>query len=446
MAISEYLPAKLSSVLTDSNAPIELTFGRFYEIVESVADADRFSIAIHTLNSLNKLDATNNLDSQVFPWRKFEQKSKSSENDYGGQRLSFYLNAEYIIRQLYRDVSIDIHPFLSHWVEFIDNLEAGQSNAPKASTDGGKESVLDDKVVTQIRGSFVKCILNDCISEYVRFCPAEMQAAFENNVAASHVDTGRFRQVLEESGIWDQPTPGDTAGPSRANNGDRQLQLSSETTDELGFIAPATSSSAGMIEVTKNQSSKSQVQDLEVDDALKMVEEFGNGTAARPIVAGIVESLGKALQNRVTEPDILAALTRLPVDIFSLDLLNTLIGKNLIPDVPWLIHGYFAHAFRQVESMAVPQPGDIMSYADPSNSSRGTHEQARAVELLILFIRDLLRRNVMSLQELFFEVQEFRVRYIYIPQARAFSAEMLPATKAIEAAIFGDDFASWSQG
>lgn len=46
--------------------------------------------------------------------------------------------------------------------------------------------------------------------------------------------------------------------------------------------------------------------------------------------------------------------------------------------------------------------------------------QIRAIKLLVLFIRNLIRKGVVGPEEIFFEIREICVRYIWIREVREF--------------------------
>jgi hypothetical protein len=50
----------------------------------------------------------------------------------------------------------------------------------------------------------------------------------------------------------------------------------------------------------------------------------------------------------------------------------------------------------------------------------GREEQIRAVKLLIMFMKNLLRKDMLPIQELAFDLEEIFVRYIWIAEVREF--------------------------
>ncbi|KAF2748906.1 hypothetical protein M011DRAFT_341484 [Sporormia fimetaria CBS 119925] len=133
-------------------------------------------------------------------------------------------------------------------------------------------------------------------------------------------------------------------------------------------------------------------------------------------------------------------LTHLPLTIPALDLLNSLLSSKALSTPPLdtqrIITSYLQHSLRQIEAMNTHVPAAPSLYSsDPESSSstlrtnnlssspgseetgymeRGRDAQVRAVKLLVLFMRSLLRNKWMSGKELAFEIQEICWRYLFI--------------------------------
>lgn len=150
------------------------------------------------------------------------------------------------------------------------------------------------------------------------------------------------------------------------------------------------------------------------------------------------------LQRLHTSPaDALHTLTRLPITLESLELLNTVLTsddtcKELGTEPADLVREYLQRSLRRVERAdnARQQPLTVPGYPSlPSGSTSAADDeengldelvdreaQIRAIKLLVLFIRNLIRKGVVGPAEIFFEIREICVRYIWIREAREFRA------------------------
>ena len=112
-------------------------------------------------------------------------------------------------------------------------------------------------------------------------------------------------------------------------------------------------------------------------------------------------------------------LKDLPVDLQSLELINSLLFSGSLDDYDptSFVQDYIQHALRCIEHLGPDAENSQDASALASGSGR-RDDQLRAIKLLILFIRNLLTRNVLSLQTSYFELQEICVRFIWVKEVR----------------------------
>jgi hypothetical protein len=130
---------------------------------------------------------------------------------------------------------------------------------------------------------------------------------------------------------------------------------------------------------------------------------------------------------------VIHALTRLPIDLTSLNLLTNLLTSPIFQSME--LNGvsitceYIQHSLRTIERMtAGSSASDVDGYSDASASEQsldsippgGREEGIRAVKLLVIFLRSLLRRGTVAYQDLYFDIEEICVRYIWIKEVREF--------------------------
>lgn len=154
-----------------------------------------------------------------------------------------------------------------------------------------------------------------------------------------------------------------------------------------------------------------------------------NPTLARKIVA-LLLSEGTSSTRR---SEVLSTLSFLPVTLPTLDLLNRIITQSRLltkDEASLLLHGFLANAIRSAEAMAESASAAATAAAAAgydeyettgniaSSGGGGRRAQTRTVTLLCLFITSLLRGGIVEAQEVYYEVQELGVRFVWVKEAR----------------------------
>ena len=146
---------------------------------------------------------------------------------------------------------------------------------------------------------------------------------------------------------------------------------------------------------------------------------------------------------RVSPEECFHWLVRLPVNLKALDFIN----KVVTSDIPAkferkpadLARDFLQHALRKIENMNgsgsdTPRSHSPLLSDSPRSASRffpagsagdvhaSKEDMIRAIDLLIVFLRNVISRAVLNLDEAFLDVNEICVRYIWLPQVRDFRA------------------------
>ncbi len=154
------------------------------------------------------------------------------------------------------------------------------------------------------------------------------------------------------------------------------------------------------------------------------------------------------------DPDYtLHQLTHLPVELPALELWNGLLASKtldgLVQDTSTVVCDFIQHGLRGIESALEPYDGsptvlsayggsdfddELGSGDDDSRSSRSSAHavlvdrsadgQGRIIRLMVLFVRNLLRKRLVDQSALFFELQELCVRYLWVPEVRDLRAAL----------------------
>ncbi|OCL07480.1 hypothetical protein AOQ84DRAFT_57952 [Glonium stellatum] len=295
-------------------------------------------------------------------------------------RLAAILNCEYQLYKLNEATPLRHNPFLSHWVEVVQRWEKALAEAPNQESKGHLgERNIEWRQIYRTRIEFVKAILSSHnLPRFFSQSPKSLHASLQS-WSIPNFDTSTFITILEDEGIYEKTAARETALPSSS----RPHKERQNTTQVL-------------------------LSHLESSPA-----------TAIPI------------------------LTRLPLDLPSLDLLTkllqnrTLEGLSIDP-VP-VIRDYVQHSLRLVERMSFSR-SDFSTYSSFASERREgnenmdnedqigttpTHDreaQIRAVKLLLLFIRNLIRKALLPPEDIYFEIQEICVRYVWIKEVREFRA------------------------
>jgi len=149
------------------------------------------------------------------------------------------------------------------------------------------------------------------------------------------------------------------------------------------------------------------------------------------------------IELRMSPDTAIPTITHMPLDIPSLEIITSLLEKRVFEELSIeplpVLRDYIQHSLRLIEKMGLPAP---RISSDPSSSNSGggpsdafneqdsdevpSHDreaQVRAVKLILLFIRNLVvHKKLLPPQEIYYEINEICVRYIWLKEVREFRA------------------------
>ncbi|KAF2644081.1 hypothetical protein P280DRAFT_224411 [Massarina eburnea CBS 473.64] len=289
--------------------------------------------------------------------------------------LSVLINCEYRLFVLNESTPLRNNPFLSHWVEAIQRLEQPATERVAISDDGISTSHLN-----RMRVEFIKALLRACdSSQFAQKSPRQLCVAFDGS-GKSSFDLRPYISMLEEEEIYERtPEPHESRNTSPKGN------------------SPALPQEA---------------------------------TATRPKLNDFQQWKQNLISRLQTEPEVaIPELTHLPIELSSLDFLTTLLQEgtlqSLAIDPAPVISDYIQHALRLTEKMGEPPSSSSPESSSVNGGSEqvidhGREAQTRAVKLLLLFIRNLIRKALVGMEAIYFEIQEICVRYVWIKEVREF--------------------------
>ncbi|KAF1951227.1 hypothetical protein CC80DRAFT_425074 [Byssothecium circinans] len=290
--------------------------------------------------------------------------------------LSILVNCEYSLFALNQSTPLRNNPFLSHWVEAIQRLEQPVTERTTRSD----EAIVSSNVHT-VRAELIKSLLQaGNTSQLGQKCPKQLYNEVIESPRTSSFDLRPYIRMLEEEDIYER-TPEPPEPQNVSSQGDSTMP------------SPETG---------PTRSKLSDFQQWKQD-------------------------LISRLQ---TEPEVaIPELTHLPIELSSLDFLTTLLQEGTLEalaiDSAPVISDYMQHALRLTEQMGEPpSPTEAGSSGLNDGSEQvadyGREAQTRAVKLLLLFIRNLIRKALVGMEAIYFEIQEICVRYVWIREVREF--------------------------
>jgi hypothetical protein len=284
----------------------------------------------------------------------------------GWALLAEFLHCEY---QLYRaniQTPLRYNPWLSHWVEVVQT-EQTKFNISSSNGQASQSSPTLDEI-RKTRAEFVKTILEDYSSlQEEHRTPAALFQELGSS-PSKLFDLAPYIHMLEEEGIYEpfnNSIKESSTAPSRDEN-------------KVSLQQDSIPSRADLLVALK-------------DDHLAALDQ----------------------------------LTALPINLKSLELINSLLFSGALDDYdpPILMHNFIQQALRKIESRDTVTTNQDIAMT-PASMNVDLDEQARAVKLLVLFMRNLISRNVVNPQAIFFEIQEICVRFIWVKEVRDFRNEL----------------------
>ncbi|KAF2126852.1 hypothetical protein P153DRAFT_263925, partial [Dothidotthia symphoricarpi CBS 119687] len=297
--------------------------------------------------------------------------------------LALLVNCELRLWRLNENTPLRHNPFLTHWVDAL--LPWAASSAAR-----GRAHATEPGITTEMmfltRVGLIKAMLHranrhEDSSEFCGTSPRDLYNAFVRTPTQVYLDSqpfdiAPFLRMLVEEGILE---------PEATPDGHETLPTPPST------AAPTPSETYGSPRLNDFQQWK--------QDILEKLQ-----TAPVPTVLEI---------------------THLPLELSYLDFLTTLLVDHALEeksiDPEPVITSYIQHSLRSIEQMGRPPgSGPVVQGSAGEVVDHGREAQSRAVKLLLLFVRNLIRKELVGAQVLYFEIQEICVRYVWIKEVREF--------------------------
>jgi hypothetical protein len=320
------------------------------------------------------------------------------------ETLAAITNSEYRLWILNAQTPLHQNPFLVHWVETIQRLEteAKSHNGQAATHDISAEDVAATRL-----GMIKRLLRGQDTSILASQTPRQLYNARH---ARTPFDVQPYVRMLEDAGIY-EPSP--------------SLSSSVEAQPKVTYHALPT------------------VDGETTTEPIKKEEESNNNAPRKLTFQQWKDDLLSRLKTDPTSA--FEDLTHLPIALPALDFLTTLITNHTLDvanlesidsiDSKLVVTTYIQHALRLVEYMG--QPSDAHTHIDPPRQTnigididtsmldRGREAQSRAIRLLLLFMKNLIKRGLVGVEPtdditLYYEIQEICVGYVWMREVREF--------------------------
>lgn len=292
--------------------------------------------------------------------------------------LAVTINSEYQLWLTNAHTPLKQNPFLSHWVEALERL--GWPDIQGVDVRSALGNISKD-TMKMVRVLLIRALLlGKNASDWASYSPAMVALELLSERPDPSFDLQTYVRMLEDEGIYEKtPEPEASAAPiTRDHNSNAHTPAGTE---------------------------------LSPEEALQKQKE------------DILRELKEEPQTAIFD------ITRLPITLTHLDFLTTILTdrtleKHSIDPAP-VITQYIQHALRTVERMdKPPSPSSEVATEQVRSNGEvleyGKEAQGRCILLLLLFIKSLIRKQVVELDVLFYEIAEITVRYVWIKEVRDF--------------------------
>ncbi|KAF2759143.1 hypothetical protein EJ05DRAFT_334334 [Pseudovirgaria hyperparasitica] len=378
MEISETIAERLESLLSDVCSSFADTSSKFKDIRNAARGG-----------STDAPDVTENFQDALLLKQKLdllEAGAVTGSCEPSLPILARILHCEYLLYSIYAETPMRYNPFLSHWVEVIQRLDR-KPESMEISKITSKS--MSWPLIHRVRVLLVQQILHaDTLMRISHQSPRDLLETL-SELELMHFVLDDFVRILEDEDIYER-------------------SQSPEAQSTTGSTAQSS------YKISTGSQSNSQI-DIPIDNTKE----------------GILRRIKESSHPVETADKIIA---RLPVDLNTLELLTGLLQngtlESLRVDSLNPIRNYIQHGLRHIEKMGQRQtviPDTSLYESNDSIQEQGEvgrEAQRRSVKLLVLFMRNLVRKALIPPEELYYEIQEICVRYMWIREVRDFRAFM----------------------
>lgn len=328
-------------------------------------------------------------DQSLRLWNTLNTYENKAKTEPSWRVLAVLTGCEFALWRLNAKTPLKHNPFLIHWVEAIQRLgkQGTQNNTGTTNGTGVGKGITSDEIAT-VRAEWIRrLLLTTDTDASISSTPRQIYHEVVKLGKRKPFNIEPYQRMLVEQGIWD-----------------------------------------GMPDASHAVTAKKETSSVA---ASKRKLDQPRPDASKHWKTKLLDSLTEQPDDAIQE------LTRLPLELPYLDFLTTLLADRMLEqhaiDPAPVITSYIQHALRLIETMEAPPPNagqdsngvDTVAWSASDTNGileYGKEAQGRYVRLLLLFIKSLMRKNLLGAEVLYFEIQEICVRYVWLKEVRDFRA------------------------
>ncbi|KAF2140652.1 uncharacterized protein K452DRAFT_299382 [Aplosporella prunicola CBS 121167] len=343
--------------------------------------------------------------------------------------LIHFMYSNWQLYQLQQGTALKYHPILPYWVStvlrwddkagFGLSLETGITKAPPKS--------VRIRVARYIK--HILTVLQRSVNDPTAMVlpPAHPRIREGKDDLTPNFDISYFVNVLDEQGVpwrsWYERMLPDAAislNLANAYPSAEYYRFHLTHLDNESILAAAKDNPLMAELDSAQQDSQDTIGLLEDGSVVSPDASFPTSAPPRKEIDNAGEITQLARHDSMQAQQI---LVNLPIDVKSMEIINTILAAQAtnnatVPplDKTVIASGYIQHGLRSLERT----PSDATSPLEPYSPADDPAEKARKVRLLVLFLKNLVKRNLVPPGDLNLDMQEICVRYAAIKEVRDF--------------------------
>ncbi|KAK0659691.1 hypothetical protein DIS24_g3850 [Lasiodiplodia hormozganensis] len=315
--------------------------------------------------------------------------------------------------RLHPNTELQYHPALAHWVKTL--LLWDQPETLDRFPEQNYEAQLLRVVVRYIKHIILEISQSpqDALNKIPS--PSSFLKDFKQNSPEPKFNIGNYIEVLDNGGIpwrnWYRNDAVDDGKQARAHGiklykpspeNEQKTIWTQREEDIQEWYAPTMGPEA----VPSRETAPANISKAEIHAGSRQRNE-------RLTAEEIIEMSRK-------EPDqAQQMLVNLPIDLASMEIINgVLVSGQANLENPVIACNYIQHGLRKLEDSSSDGSTGTNDSEEPYSPSLDPEERKRKVKLLVLFIRNLIRRGLVPADSLQYDIQEICVRYAPIKEVR----------------------------
>ncbi|KAH7038500.1 hypothetical protein B0J12DRAFT_255647 [Macrophomina phaseolina] len=312
--------------------------------------------------------------------------------------LMHYLQSHHQLLLLHPDAELQYHPALAYWVKTVILWDGCGSGLPI--------SALRRTVVRYIKQILIELSQSHEGAPGKLPKPSVFLRDFGEVAADPKFNIQSYVSVLDKEGIpwrsWYKDVLSHEVSAPDLEKGKGEKPKGAEGFEEWYALGKGAEPTPSPRTASANMSSKAEEK---------------HAAPAYPDESMTAEKIVELSQNAPDQAQQL--LVNLPLDLASMEIINgVFLSDKANLDNTVIACNYIQHGLRKLEDSSSDGSTSTNDSDEPYSPSLDPEERKRKVKLLVLFIRNLIRRGLVPADSLQYDIQEICVRYAPIKEVR----------------------------